>query len=209
MNMNSQHLFVTTLIGLLLSLSTSGAAQISTKPDHRFAVRLNLLGILSLSQRLEVEYSPSKRLGCFAGTGFGKGIMTDPFGVNIYRRYPFDPYCRTIGGSAYVGVNLRIPVWKLIGLSFKAAVIGRHTKTYSTIGRFGCDGLDMPHMADPYFRNSVSMLFCVAYAQSLGKHVFVEPLVGIGPLFTSLQGKREPDYLTYSAGMQLNVGVRF
>ncbi|MFN8396325.1 MAG: hypothetical protein U0176_16995 [Bacteroidia bacterium] len=205
------HFLVILLAVSLLAGAHSSVAQKAAKPEHRFALRLNLLGILSLSERLELEYAISRRIGVFVGSGFGKEPVTDPFGFYLYRARFSNPLCSTFGGSVYAGVRVGIPIWKFVGLSVKGLVIGSHFKMQSDVpGWDQCNpGLSWPPLVDPYYRNSVSFPACAAYAQTLGKHFFIEPLVGIGPLFTSLGGKRKPDYWTYTTGAQLNMGVRF
>ena len=57
-------LIVTLLCLASFSMSKVFAQQTST-PDHRFAIRWNTLGLLSLDAIGELEYSVSKRLGVY------------------------------------------------------------------------------------------------------------------------------------------------
>jgi len=103
-------IFTLSLIGLCLFV---GANAQSSKPMHRFAARLNLLGAANLDAIGEIEYLFSNRLGVFAGGGMGSPIVD--------LRQGFWPHSKSSAelGGAYLGMRIGIPMGKLPGLSLK------------------------------------------------------------------------------------------
>ncbi len=197
-------LIVTLLCLASFSMSKVFAQQTST-PDHRFAIRWNTLGLLSLDAIGELEYSVSKRLGVYVGAGFD----SPTFGMVAYNRSkPIDELpCKQSIWGAYAGVRISTPLGKLVGLSVKPA-------TYFQLVNLSGPGC-IPALQDPsileYKAQIVGGLLSVAYAQTFLKRFFVEPSVGIGMSFVNPNSSTKPRFVSNGLGLplQLNLGFRF
>lgn len=202
--MNRHHFIAGLLFGTLFAFSFRSMAQTPTSPDYRFAVRLNTLALINLSAVGELEIAISKRIGVFAGSGIGVHSV-DPIGISIYRKY--DPEsCKISGWGIYTGIRVGLPIGKLVGLSLKGIVAYTHYQAAGT----GCiSTVELPPLPDPYIRNQLGGYVCVAYAQKFAKRFFIEPVIGIGPVWTSLNGQSKLNNLDYGGVAQLNLGMRF
>ena len=202
--MNHPCIVLGLIFGVLLLLSIHGFAQKTDAPNHRFAVRLNTLSVLGLSAIGDLEYTFGKRVGVFAGGGLGIAAV-DPVGLGIANGLS-TPNCKTSGWSSYGGVRIGLPIGKLVGLSLKGIVSYSHFQEAGS----GCNSdIDLPPSPDPYLRNWLGFYACAAYAQTFAKRFFVEPVIGIGPVWTSLNGQPKLNYLSYGPAFQLNLGFRF
>ncbi len=203
------NIFLATLF-LVSLLHPKAVAQQATKPDCRFSIRLNTLGLLSISQMLEFEYAISRRVAVFAGSGVGKQPVVHPFGVRVYRNFD-NIFCKETGWSAYTGVRIALPIGKFVGLSVKGIVSYGHNKFMNVFpGSMGCTtATDTPQFPDMYYYNYLSAYGCVAYLQPFTKHLFIEPVLGAGPMRVARQWVTKSHHTWFVPAMQLNLGVRF
>ena len=190
---------------VVILLGNVANAQQATKPDHRFAIRWNTLGLIKLDGIGEFEYSISRRLGVYVGLG----IDSPTFGMVNYshRRTIAELPCKQSIWGAYVGARISTPIGKLVGLSLKPAVYFQRVKMSGP----GC----MPSLHTPQILNYqvqiIGGLVGVAYAQTFLQRCFVEPVIGFGYNWVTNNG--EPQSKFYSSGigipLQLNLGIRF
>ncbi len=191
-------IFTLSLIGLCLFVGVN--AQ-SSKPDHRFAVRLNLLGAANLDAIGEVEYLFSDRLGVLAGGGMASPIVDLREGF-----WPNLKYTSSLGG-AYLGMRIGIPVGKLHGLSLKPTV------AYQAYKRR--DNFEIPDYIIFFqqaklvsVRRSMSAYVSLAYTQTFCKRFFGELVIGTGPGWVQFS-EGNFHYEGFAVPTQVNVGVRF
>jgi hypothetical protein len=192
---------LTLLFGVLGLLSMNVSAQ-GSPPDHRFAARVNVLGVLSLDAIGELEYSFSDQLGLFVGGGVAAPV------VDLGQGDWFKGSFNAKSGGAYLGMRIGLPLGSIKGVSLKPAVA--YTKYGKVDG--GGDGIVVPGIPQTivYPSQMVVVFVSVAYAHSIGSRFFVEPVIGVGPNF--MQTTAKGDRFTYSgfAGpVQLNLGMRF
>ena len=191
-------IFTLSLIGICLFV---GANAQSSKPAHRFAARLNILGAANLDAIGEIEYLFTNRLGVFAGGGMASSIVDLRQG--FWPSLKWSPWL----GGAYLGMRIGIPVGKLQGLSLKP------TFAYQAYKRWDLypipDHIIFVQQGTLVFvRRSMDAYVSLAYAQTFGKRFFGELVIGTGPSWLQFtEGKLQ--YSGFAVPTQVNLGVRF
>lgn len=153
-------------------------AQASIQPQHRFALRVNTLGMFNLDLIGDVEYCLSERIGVFIGGG---SEFIHPyhfaFPADTWFKKEPDEVCKNTNWGVYAGTRISIPVWKLTGLALRPSVFFQSTDKqgycYSSPTNGGA--------ITSYKSKEVGIALSLAYTQRFAKWFFIEPVVGLAP----------------------------
>lgn len=187
-------------LGGLLLLTTSAFTQQPPKPDHRFAIRTDILGLMGVNPIIEFEYRPTERIGVMLGGGSRHPIQTLGY-IDWFTSYFADGFPVGI----YGGVNIATPIGPLKHLSVKPIL------SYTRYPKFDSLSwpIDLPYPTR-YSRADFAAYLTVAYAQPLGRHFFVEPLIGLRSMWAVYPAEKGGWVrLPVRVPVQLNLGVRF
>ncbi len=193
-------------IGLLLGFGSPIFAQDGTQPDHRFALRVNTLGVFNLDLIGDIEYSLSNRIGVFVGGGseFVHPNFLRP--KSWFTKEPGD-YCQRTNWGVYMGMRISIPIGEFKGLALRPNLFYQRLNMEGSC--WGTPPANGPGIAS-IKGSEFGLVMNLAYTQEFAKRFFVEPVVGFGC------GMMTREVVPYGSGryftpylpFQLNLGVR-
>lgn len=205
--MKRRYLFNLLVIAPLMACTLRVFAQEVKKPDHRLSVRLNLLGVFNLDATGDVEYAVTNQIGVFAGGG-SEYIKSYIPPSHKFSKVP-DIVCNHTNWGLYAGMHVSFPIRKAVGLGIRPLIYFQNIKMEGV----GCFG-SLPTNSTPenlFQMHEWGMMMNVVYTQTFVKCLFIEPVLGFGPLIS--QERKGGSNLEPKVGLdgfwQLNLGVRF